>query len=150
METNNGKEHLSCTAMLFSSFYPTDQSGFQIRRAHMSPTVLPVSFTGTSCPKRKTKDASLAFCFPQHKWMAVLWPHLFWKGYWELQSWKGWAKAMTRGTIWISALWKKSSYKWGGGWIIDMFHSTYKTRYCWIIWTFPDEEVKGQNCFSSL
>lgn len=134
------KEHLSCTALLC----------FQIRRTHMSSTASLVGFTERACPRRRTKDdPELVSCFPQCRRMAALQPyHLLWKGLWELHTWGAWSTAMPKGIFW-TALWKKSGYNWGGGWITDMFHSRYKSRYCWIILTFPDEEVKGKSCFSS-
>lgn len=49
-KAKNGREHLSCTAMLLFSLYSTDQSGFQMRRARVSPSVLPVSFAVRAQP----------------------------------------------------------------------------------------------------
>lgn len=49
-KAKNGKEHLFCTAMLLFSLYSSDQSVFQMRRARVSPSLLPVSFAVRACP----------------------------------------------------------------------------------------------------
>lgn len=62
-ETKNGKEHLSCTAMLLFSFYPTNQSGFQMMTAYVSPTAWP-ELHSESLPYKKNKGCLTGILLP--------------------------------------------------------------------------------------